>query len=86
LPVILSDIPAHREMVTHGRNGFLVAGEDTREMARRVLTLRDDAELRKRAVEAARESARQYDWDRTAERYADTYREVMGAVRGKARR
>lgn len=46
LPVVASDIPANRELIRSGENGFLAAGET--ELLERTLQLADDPKLRAR--------------------------------------
>src|SRR5256885_11567845 len=50
LPVVVSDIPPHRELIQHGRTGFLA--RDPLEMARLVATLANHEDLRSSVGEA----------------------------------
>src|SRR5256712_11840564 len=52
LPVVVSDIPPHRELIQHGRTGFLAP--DPLEMARLVATLAHHEDLRRSVGHAAR--------------------------------
>lgn len=57
LPVVVSDIPPHRELIQHGRTGFLA--RDPREMAHLVETLANNEDLRHSMGEAARAHVRE---------------------------
>jgi len=71
-PVVASDIPAHRELIEHGRTGFLAAREIDFVSALREL-LRDPA-LRARIGSNARIEARsKFSPDEMARRYAELY-------------
>ncbi len=52
LPVVVSDIPPHRELIQHARTGFLA--RDPREMAHLVETLANNEDLRRSMGDAAR--------------------------------
>ncbi len=52
LPVVVSDIPPHRELIQHGRTGFLA--RDPMEMAHQVTTLANHEDLRRSVGDAAR--------------------------------
>jgi len=56
LPVVASDLPAHRDAVVHGTTGFLVKSEV--ELLERCQELIDDADLRRRLGAAGRERVR----------------------------
>src|SRR2546425_9967394 len=57
LPVVVSDIPPHRELIQHGRTGFLA--QDPLEMARLVATLANHEDLRSSVGEAGRAYVRE---------------------------
>ncbi len=52
LPVVVSDIPPHRELIQHGRTGFLA--RDPKEMGQIVAHLAKNEELRRSVGDAAR--------------------------------
>src|SRR3989441_13053892 len=52
LPVVVSDIPPHRELIQHGRTGFLA--RDPLETARLVAPLANHEDLRSSVGEAGR--------------------------------
>ncbi len=75
LPVIASDLPAHRDFVRHGETGWLV--QDRIELSP-ALTALDNMELNKTIGDAARHWIKQTigDWDDCAARYAALYNEL----------
>ena len=56
-PLITTDAPGCREVVTHGVDGLLVPVRDAEALARAIAKLQDDAALARRLGEAAREKA-----------------------------
>ncbi len=82
LPVVLSDIPGHRELVEHGRNGFLVAHGDAKAAGQALQRLSSDRSFRAAAGAASREFVRtRYALAPMLERHATLYTELGGAVR-----
>lgn len=80
LPLIATDLPAHRDLVDEGENGHLT---ESREALAAALDDLSDAERNRRAGAASREKARSEigDWQDAAVRYRAAYREVCGEVR-----
>ena len=56
-PLITTDVPGCREVVTHGVDGLLVPVRDGEALARAIAHLQDDPELARRLGQAAREKA-----------------------------
>ncbi len=78
LPAVVSDIPAHREIIEHGRTGFLVA--DSASMARYVDLLAGDDRLRRDVGARAREHVRErYSSAACAQAYLKLYRSLAGS-------
>jgi len=77
LPVLVSDLPAHRDLVKNGENGWVVTSRETFVAA---LDSLSDKERNRHAGECARELARRDigSWQDTATRYRDAYRRVCG--------
>ena len=62
LPAVATDVPGCRDVVAHGRNGFLVSPGDPEAIADALEALLADPTLRRRMGEAARERAeREFD-------------------------
>jgi glycosyltransferase involved in cell wall biosynthesis len=75
--VVASDVGGNREVVEHGRSGFLVDWSDAAACARLLSDLLDDAACRARVGQAARERAACFSIDTVAERYCQLYRELL---------
>jgi glycosyltransferase involved in cell wall biosynthesis len=84
LPVVVSDIPANREVVQDGRNGFLVHWTDSAHCARILQTILEDPELRRRVGGAARERATRFSIGAVADRYCQLYRGMLHRHVGSA--
>lgn len=63
LPVVATDIRAHRKVIRHEENGLLVPPDDPKALAQALARLYDDQELLSRMASGARESAKPYNWD-----------------------
>lgn len=82
LPVVLSDIPGHRELVQHSRNGYLVAQGDAAAAGQALQGLSTDRSFCMAAGTASRELVRtRYALASMLERHAAVYTELGGAVR-----
>ena len=78
LPAVLTDLPANREWVTEGENGFLVPVGDREAMAERVGRLLTDPALARRMGERGLAVARsRADWGVNARRLLDCYEEAF---------
>ncbi|MDQ4106569.1 MAG: glycosyltransferase family 4 protein [Actinomycetota bacterium] len=76
LPVLASDIPGYRAVVTPGHDGVLVPPGDPDVLAGALTGLLADDELRARLSEAGLRTARRYDWPNVAEEVASVYETV----------
>ena len=76
LPVVASDLPAHRDLITNGENGWLVTSPETLAAALDDLS---NTQRNCRAGKAARERALNDigDWNSAAARFRAAYRSVM---------
>jgi len=78
VPVVISDIPPHRELVEHGVNGVLFRSGDERSLAE---TITDSLSNPERSLELAREGARTaregYDSEKMARRYERLYESCL---------
>jgi glycosyltransferase involved in cell wall biosynthesis len=73
LPVVSSDLPAIRELITDGVDGLLVPAGDAERLASAVRRLLDDARLRRRLGGAARRAVvERFDVETNVRRLADT--------------
>jgi glycosyltransferase involved in cell wall biosynthesis len=80
-PVIGGDIPALREVITDGRDGFVVR-QRPEAIANAINRLLGDAELRHNLGEAGREKVRsRYNWERTVSEHEALYATIYGRER-----
>lgn len=78
LPLITTDVPGCREVVTHEVDGLLVPVKDGQALAQAIARLQDDPELRQRLGWAAREKAlREYDERLIVNRTLQVYGEIV---------
>ena len=79
LPLITTDVPGCREVVTHERDGLLVPVRDAPALAQAIARLQDDSALAARLGEAARLKAlNEFDERVVIARTLDVYRELLG--------
>lgn len=82
LPLILSRIPGHTELIEEGRNGFLFDSEDAAALKSAVQKLRSDAALWSRmSAESRFMACERFDWRTLAEKHMAIY---MNALKGDA--
>jgi phosphatidyl-myo-inositol alpha-mannosyltransferase len=80
VPIVASDIPGYRSVMTHGREGLLVPPGNSDALAEAILQLLGNPSLRRQMAECGRETARNYDWGRVA-RHVEAYYEQLIALR-----
>lgn len=84
LPVVLSDIAPHREMLLQGRGGVLCDATRPKAIARALLTVVDDREVRLRLGEEARDIVRtHFSWDQAVDTLVGLARPLVGARRSR---
>jgi glycogen(starch) synthase len=76
LPVVASKTGGIPDVVTDGVNGLLVPPSDAEALARAIDRALTNTHLARRLGAAARERAKDYDWDVLAERVLEAYRDV----------
>lgn len=77
LPVVVTDCGGTREAVTDGVEGFVIPRREPDAMARALLTLWRDADLRRRMGAAGRARAEaEFDMDRQVDRFDELYRSL----------
>ena len=79
LPVVATDIPGYREVVTDGVEGLLVPPRHAEALAAGLARVLTDPPLAARLGEAGRERARSFDWSIVVERLEELYRRATGA-------
>jgi glycosyltransferase involved in cell wall biosynthesis len=76
VPVVATDIPGNRDLVTHGQTGYLVPVGDRAGFAKHTNRLLDDAALAKRLGDAGRVKMEQdFSVERMVRTYAELYRD-----------
>ena len=79
VPVVASDIPGYRSVVSHGQDGLLCRPADPQEMARAILLLLNDDALRREMGARGREKALRFSWSRIAREIESYYLETVKA-------
>lgn len=80
LPLVTTDVPGCRQVVTDGVDGLLVPARDADALARAIARLQDDPELATRLGQAARAKAlAEFDEKIVSERTLAVYRELLPA-------
>jgi phosphatidyl-myo-inositol alpha-mannosyltransferase len=77
LPVVATDIPGYREVVTHGVHGLLVPPRDPEAFAAALVRVLIEPGLAERLGEAGRARAREFDWPNVVERLEELYRRAV---------
>jgi phosphatidylinositol alpha-mannosyltransferase len=78
LPVVATDIPGYREVVTDGVEGLLVPPRDPEALAAGLIRVLRDPALAARLGEAGRERARTFDWPLVVDRLEEVYVRALG--------
>jgi phosphatidylinositol alpha-mannosyltransferase len=73
LPVVATDIPGYREVVSDGVEGLLVPPRDPEALAAGLVWVLKDPERAKRLGDAGRERARTFDWPVVVDRLEELY-------------
>jgi phosphatidyl-myo-inositol alpha-mannosyltransferase len=76
-PIVASDIPGYREVVSHDETGLLVERQNPGAIADAVCRLLGNPELRAAMRHAGQSRAQAYDWPRVAGQVLDYYEEVL---------
>ena len=74
--VIASDIPGYRTVVKHLQNGLLVPPHSHKDIAKAIVKVLKDRELRNRLVDNGLKTAHYYSWKNIGEMVLDFYYEV----------
>lgn len=77
VPVIASDIPGYREVVQHGKTGWLVPPCNPTLLGNALLTLLQESSLRHQLAQAAATTVEPYDWECVTEAIEQVYRGVL---------
>jgi glycosyltransferase involved in cell wall biosynthesis len=81
VPLVTTDMPGCREVVTHEREGLLVPSRDARALARAIARIEDDPGLARKLGQAGRaKAAREFDERIVLDRTLAAYRELVPAL------
>ena len=78
LPIVVSNIPAVRNVVENGKTGLLVK-PSPEHFAKAIEKLLNNSQLRKKLIKNGLEEAKKYNWDKIVEKYEDVYQNVKEA-------
>ncbi|MEM3731853.1 MAG: glycosyltransferase family 4 protein [Candidatus Bathyarchaeia archaeon] len=84
VPVVGSDIPGINDVIVNGGNGLLAPAKNSEALADAVLTLLNDAELRKKMGQNARNLIiEKYSWDKIIYKIEKVYSEAMAHAQAR---
>ena len=75
LPVVTTDAPGCRDIVSHNENGLVVTAGDGEALANAILCALTDSDLALRISKAGYAKVAMYDWERVTEMYVDVFSE-----------
>lgn len=79
-PVCTSNVGGLPEIITNGKDGFLINPTNIRALANTLITLLDDDALRRRmGLNARKKIEQRYSWDCIANRYIEVYQKTIYA-------
>jgi phosphatidylinositol alpha-mannosyltransferase len=80
LPVVATDIPGYRDVVTDGIEGVLVPPRDPEALAAGLVRVLTEPELAARLARAGRERAKAFDWPLVVDRLEAIYDRAAGGA------
>jgi phosphatidylinositol alpha-mannosyltransferase len=81
VPVLASDIPGFRQVVSSGRDGMLLPRDDSEAWARAILDLLDDPAACRNMAAQGLLTSRRYDWARIVDAVLEVYSEARARAR-----
>jgi glycosyltransferase involved in cell wall biosynthesis len=78
VPIVASDLPSTREILTHGVNALLVPPDNPRALAEGIQQILSNREMAERLSGKAYEDVLSYSWDKRAERLIHFLRSLTG--------
>ncbi|MBN1150185.1 glycosyltransferase family 4 protein [candidate division WOR-3 bacterium] len=77
-PVVASDIPGYREVVSDGKDGLLFRPKDIKDLAKKIVFLAQNPEVRKKMGFAGREKVlAKYSWDKVTDIIENYYYDIL---------
>jgi glycosyltransferase involved in cell wall biosynthesis len=77
LPVVVTNSPGCRDIVTHGKTGLLSPVKDEAAMAANIEQVLSHEVLRQQLVQQGLTHAKGYDWAKVAEKYVACYKRAI---------
>ncbi|MFC1962419.1 glycosyltransferase family 4 protein [Chloroflexota bacterium] len=81
LPLVVSDLQTFKSTVVDGFNGLVTKRGDESALANAILRLLENQDLRNRMSRNAKEKAKDYSWDKIAEKTERVYEQVLKCQR-----
>ena len=82
-PIVATNIEGYASVVTQGEDGLLVPPQDSRALARALVSVMSDETLREQMGARGKLKAKGYSWEHIGQRILDYYTRVLGESRGK---
>jgi glycosyltransferase involved in cell wall biosynthesis len=76
-PVVASNVGGIPFVVEEGKTGLLFESGNIEDLAKKVITLLQDKELREKMGEAGRERAKEFTWNKIAEQTVEVYKGII---------
>ena len=76
-PVVASNVGGIPFVVEEGKTGLLFESGNVKDLADKIMTILKNEELREKMGEAGRERAKEFTWDKIAERTVEMYKEIL---------
>ena len=76
-PVVASNVGGIPFVVEEGKTGLLFESGNVEDLADKIMTILENEELREKMGEAGRERAKEFTWDKIAERTVEVYKEIL---------
>jgi N-acetyl-alpha-D-glucosaminyl L-malate synthase BshA len=77
LPVVATNVTGINEIIEDGKNGFLVQSKNSEEIAKKILLLINNNDLRKNICDENRKKASKYSWQRTVQMLEYVYERTL---------
>lgn len=76
-PVVASNVGGIPFVVEEGKTGLLFESGNIEDLADKIMTILENEKLREKMGEAGRERAKEFTWDKIAERTVEVYKEIL---------
>ena len=83
LPIITTDAPGCRDVVSNNYNGILVAPKNPEALAKGILRVIENPGLKNSLIKNGKNSIIKYDWGNIAQEYEHLYYHIVGKKKVK---